>query len=368
MTEVKRESFKEVAIFWDYENVKVISEGKNVPLVEALIKYAESKGHPHIKRVYCNWNKINNIITQALYSLGFDPIQVSMGKVNSLDVKLAVDCIDTSLTHPSIKIYIIITGDKDFIPVVNWLKSHKKEVIIVGKPEIVSEHLLMSADDFVTLEQLSKIYEDQISPKIEDELDMRGISFELASECLKESIKKIREQGKSTRFAIVDNYMRGLKDFDYNGAVSIIKIENSGFYKSFTEFIDAVENAGEIKTETVEGFKEIFLIEEDPKEESEFTQTPPEEIEIKHWKLVFTTLIQNLSEANEGQVYRNKLSVFYNPLHLAKKEGNFPYSKSTIRYIYRKLKDIGFIIEKGNKILLVEDFENNWKEFLKKIL
>ena len=143
-----------VAIFWDYENVKVIAEGINVPLAEALVLYSKSVGQPHIKRVYCDWSKVNKIVIQALYSLGFEPIQVSMGKTNSVDVKIAVDCLDIAIIHPSLNIFIIITGDKDFIPVVNWLKSHGKKVIIISNPENVSEHLLMSADDFVSLKEL----------------------------------------------------------------------------------------------------------------------------------------------------------------------------------------------------------------------
>ncbi len=94
----------------------MIAEGIKTPIADAIISYSNSLGHPFIKPVYGNWVTANQKIIQALYSLGFDPIQVSMGKTNSVDVKIAVDCLDAAIVYQNLKIFIIITGDKDFIP------------------------------------------------------------------------------------------------------------------------------------------------------------------------------------------------------------------------------------------------------------
>ncbi|MFX1569004.1 MAG: hypothetical protein ACFFCV_11635, partial [Promethearchaeota archaeon] len=56
----------EVAIFWDYENVRVVAKGTNVPLAEALIKYSESLGHPRVKKVYSDWAGINKEISKRI--------------------------------------------------------------------------------------------------------------------------------------------------------------------------------------------------------------------------------------------------------------------------------------------------------------
>lgn len=109
----------EVAIFWDYENVRVVEQGKNIPMVEAILHFSESRGYLRIQRVYANWKNTNDIIIQALDSLGFDIIQVSMGKTNSVDIRLAVDCISLAYDIPSLTHVIIVTGDKDYIPIVN---------------------------------------------------------------------------------------------------------------------------------------------------------------------------------------------------------------------------------------------------------
>lgn len=358
----------QIAIFWDYENIKVMAEGINVPLAEALLLYSKSIGHPYIKRVYGDWAKTNKTIIQALYSLGFEPIQVSMGKTNSVDVKIAVDCLDTAILHHILNCFIIITGDKDFIPVVNWLKAHQKEVIIISKPENVSEHLLMSADKFISLEEISKKFNEEDVQTSETE-EISPLEFGKVVKFLIETIEKIRDQGKSTRYGVVDNYMRSNLDFDYNGASSVLQRDKSGTFKSFTKFIEAVEEVGKIKTETIEGFKEIFLIEENPQEESEFSQTPSEKIELNYWNKIFNLVIQTIKKGKENskKIIKNKL---LNELKEMRKKGELPsnFYNQILRNALDILIDINFIkllTQPSGQIELADDYEENLQTYIK---
>lgn len=361
----------QIAIFWDYENVKVITEGINVPLAEALLQYSKSIGHPYIKRVYGDWAKTNKAITQALYSLGFETIQVSMGKINSVDVKIAVDCLDTAIIHSLINYFIIITGDKDFIPVVNWLKAHQKEVIIISKPENVSEHLLMSADKFISLEEMSKKYIEEDIQTSETE-EINPLEFDKAVQYLIETVEKIREQGKSTRYGVVDNYMRSNLDFNYNGATLVLHHDKSRTFKSFTKFIEAVEEAGNVKTDTIEGFKEIFLIEENPQEESEFSQIPSEKIESLYWEKIFNTIIFTINKGKDEsiKIYKTKL---LNGLKKIRNKGELPsnYYNRILRKALDILIDINFITiltQPSGQIELVDDYEINLESYIKEAI
>lgn len=359
----------DVAIFWDYENVRVVAKGINVPLAESLIEYSESVGHPCVKKVYSNWVEIKQAISQALYSLGFDPIQVSMGKTNSVDVKIAVDCIDTALSNPSIKHFIIITGDKDFIPVVNWLKAHRKNVIIIGRPEVVSEHLLLSANDFISLEEISKMYKSHKFSKI-SEFKGKAISFEEAIKCLHEAITFARENGKSTRYPVIDTLMRSSANIDYKGASHVQTPDNSGTFSSFTKFIDTVEEAGKIKTETIEGFNEIFLIEEDPHVESEFSPKIQDKIDKSHWREICNIVIKSfIEEKTESENERsNKFSHMLIKLRTAKKQEILPYSNRILKNSLEKLIEIGFLIKQSDGTFkLVENYETNLESYLDKI-
>ncbi|MBD3351750.1 MAG: NYN domain-containing protein, partial [Candidatus Lokiarchaeota archaeon] len=252
-----------IAIFWDYENAKVYSQGFKAPLAESLIDYVKSVGHPQVKKVYSNWVAVRNeTIVQALYSLGFEPIQVSMGKVNSVDVKIAVDCLDTAINNPDIKTFMIVTGDKDFIPVVNWLKDHEKKVIIIGNTNSVSDHLLLSSDGFISLKELSKVHEKSVQ---KEEI----ISFDEAVNCLVSVIKTNRKLGKSTRFLVLNDYMRSTEHYNYESYSLVRKPDSSGTFHSFKEFIEEAESRNRIKSITIEGFREIFLPDENPAKESD---------------------------------------------------------------------------------------------------
>ena len=358
---------EEVAVFWDYENVRVVAQGVNVPMAESLIAYAESIGHPRIMKVYANWRGISDAVTQALYSLGFEPIQVSMGKINSVDMKLAVDCLSIVQDLPSIKHFIIITGDKDYIPLVARLRTQQKHVIVIGRPEIVSEHLLLSADTFISLEELSKkVLKRALSKEVPTESEL--LSFDEGVKCLIEAINAARDQDKTTRFALIDQLMRSSSNFNYTGArYSIQKPDSSGTFPSFSDFIDAAEEAGKIKTQTIEGFKEIYLPDENPDIESEFSQTSFITIGETHWKQIFDIVIQTCIEQEQSQ---EKCALVYiiNCLRKFKQESNLPYSNRTLINAAQRLVDIGFLMKKSfGGYQLNPNYEEKLEDYLKQV-
>ncbi|UYP44772.1 hypothetical protein NEF87_001057 [Candidatus Lokiarchaeum ossiferum] len=59
----------EVAIFWDYENIRVVAKGIKVPLAEALDAYTAKIGFLRIKKIYSDWTDINKAIIKAMYML-----------------------------------------------------------------------------------------------------------------------------------------------------------------------------------------------------------------------------------------------------------------------------------------------------------
>ena len=360
----------EVAIFWDYENVRVIAKGINVPIAEALIQYSESLGHPRVKKVYSDWVGINKEIIQALYSLGFDAIQVSMGKPNSVDVKIAVDCLDTAQLYPEINCFIIITGDKDFISLVNSLKANRRKVIIIGDSHTVSEHLLLSADDFLSLEELSKMYKaSEFSKVIQLKKKEKAIPFDTAVKWLIETVKLAREKGKTTRFALIDNLMRSSQSFDYKGATIVQKSDDkTKTFKAFSKFVTAAEERGKIKTEIIEGFTEIFLLEEDPQIESELSPNLKDVIEKEDWKKIFEIIIKTYTDVEDKEKVEHKFGYLHSHLRTAKKEGLLPYSNRKLGNAISKLEEIGFLIQIATaKYTLTEDYKENLEVYIEKI-
>lgn len=94
---------------------------------------------------------------EALYNLGIETrekdLQIfsSGNKKADWDVGLTVDAIRLA---PSLDAVIIVSGDGDYVPLVEYLqKSSGKQVEVVAFGETTSGWLIDSADDFIDLSQ-----------------------------------------------------------------------------------------------------------------------------------------------------------------------------------------------------------------------
>jgi len=353
----------DAAIFWDYENVRLDAQKSNVPMAESLMSYLKTVGHPRVKKVYCNWKNINQAIIQALYSMGFDPIQVSMGKTNSVDVKLTVDCMSTAFKYPSINHFIIVTGDKDYIPLVNWLRDNRKNIIIVGNTSTVSDHLMISADDFISLEDLLKVHQTTITIQ-KDETKIELLSSNDAIDCLKEAINQAREQGKSSRLAVIGHLMRTNENYDYRGANFVEEKKDKGF-ASFSDFINFAEEQEAIKVHMFENFKELFLLEEEPKIESEFSPTLKDRIEKKDWSIILKEIAKSFDIKPPEKTSGHWFIFLYKVIRSLKKTKQLPYSNNKLKEALSTLVDVGFLLEQQDGCYaLNREYSSNMDEWL----
>ena len=51
---------------------------------------------------------------------------------NSVDVKMTADCIECAHSYPNINTFVLVSGDSDFLHVVNALRTMGKRVVIIG--------------------------------------------------------------------------------------------------------------------------------------------------------------------------------------------------------------------------------------------
>ncbi len=90
----------------------------------------------------------------ALYNLGIEtkdkPLQIFFGgeKKADWDVGIAVDAIRFS---PSLDAIILVSGDGDYVPLVEYLRNQGKQVEVMAFGETTSSKLIDSADDFIDL-------------------------------------------------------------------------------------------------------------------------------------------------------------------------------------------------------------------------
>lgn len=90
----------------------------------------------------------------ALYNLGIEtrekPLQIFYGgeKKADWDVGLTVDAIRLA---PMVDAVIVVSGDGDYVPLVEFLKNQGKQVEVAAFGETTSSRLIEAVDDFMDL-------------------------------------------------------------------------------------------------------------------------------------------------------------------------------------------------------------------------
>jgi uncharacterized protein (TIGR00288 family) len=146
-----------VAVFLDFENL-VLGAGKGpgeavspVPY-EALSRLCRDYGSATVRRAYANWADCRfGRYQDDLAMNGVELIQVGLvgGRAkNAADIQIAVDAMETLITHPDIAVYVLVTGDGDFTPLVRRLREFGKRVIGVGTAGNASRRLVAVSDEY----------------------------------------------------------------------------------------------------------------------------------------------------------------------------------------------------------------------------
>ena len=155
----------DVAMFIDWENMHGFIRGK--ANVSALREVAEGYGRLVLAKAYADWRERRfQQDSLVLYKIGFEPVYVPAGFKNNVDVKLATDCIDFAYKHPNIGVFILVTGDGDFIHVVSALRPLGKQVVAIAQSSNASNRLADIVDTLLIYEQDVNPAHDKTKPAV----------------------------------------------------------------------------------------------------------------------------------------------------------------------------------------------------------
>jgi len=76
------------------------------------------------------------------------------GDKNGADINLALDALEMAFTHDHINAFAIVSGDSDFIALVNKLEQYNKRVFVVGGRAFTSTILQKNCHEFVSYESI----------------------------------------------------------------------------------------------------------------------------------------------------------------------------------------------------------------------
>jgi len=263
----------DVAVFMDFENIYIATRDKyNAnPKFEYIMERCGMYGRVVIARAYADWYQFSRV-TNALYANGIEPRYVpnyyyggedgehDAGAIkNSADIHLVIDAMRTLFSYPNIQIYVLATGDRDFIPLVNTIRQSGKRVIVVGVADATSSHLAQSADEFIFYHQLA---DDIVPPKTKAKeiydvvVDALHLARERKNACTLATLKLLMIE-------LLGNF----DERQYTDA-------QGRHFSRFQDFVQEAERRGKVQILTTGTVTEVFLPGENPYELSSFALPP----------------------------------------------------------------------------------------------
>ena len=142
------------------------------PNVSALKEEVANHGRVVVGKAYADWvtrapelKGASQFIQDppSLYAAGIEPVYVptrlppggtygsgrTIAVKNSVDVKMTADCIDTAHNFPNINTFVLVSGDSDFIHVINSLRAVGKRVLVVGVSWATSRRMADHVDGLI---------------------------------------------------------------------------------------------------------------------------------------------------------------------------------------------------------------------------
>lgn len=153
----------DAALLIDWENLKYsLASANRTVSISSLRDAAEKYGRLVVARAYADWqDRAHAGDAPNLYASGIEPIYVPCRQYysetpdepgrrkNSVDVKLTADCIELCHRYPSIETYVLVSGDQDFLHVVNTLRPYGKRTVAIGVSWSTSPRLAEQVDAMI---------------------------------------------------------------------------------------------------------------------------------------------------------------------------------------------------------------------------
>lgn len=235
-----------IVLLIDMDNIIYASENTGLGRfqVTPIIEVLKEKGRLIIKRAYADWREHHDY-RYEIQDHAIDLIELPQrGRTNknSTDIKMVVDAMEIAMTLKHVDTFAIVTGDKDFFPLVSKLREYSFQIIGFGVFESTSDLLVQNCDEFIYYNNLVK------SQRLTSDIDKENI-FNLLVGALKAQVKDGLEFVPAA--LIRKTILRKNPAFH---------VGNFGF-KSFTGFLRAGMKQGYIrlKNNAQTGFLEVSL-------------------------------------------------------------------------------------------------------------
>jgi len=261
-----------IAVFIDYDNieigVKTTLKGEfNVGVVLDALK---ERGDVVAKFAYADWGRNE----QAKRQMAENAVQMVQrvisprGDKNGADINLALDALEMAFTHDHINAFAIVSGDSDFIPLVNKLKMYGKTVFVVGGRAFTSTILQKNCHEFISFESLldnEPRDKGHARPSRPQRPRPEPLDLAQAMPLVERALQALERRGAKPQLGLLKSTMLQL-----DPAFS----EKAYGSSTFTDFIEKLQQAGYLNVTGAEG---RYFIERKPAPQPERPPLKPEE-------------------------------------------------------------------------------------------
>ena len=171
----------QVAVFVDFENlvlgaIKELPDQANPAPYEALTRLCRGYGNASVRRAYADWADTRFGSHQDDLAMnGVDLIQVARVGIqnkNAADIRMAVDAMETLIVHPEISVFVLVSGDGDYSPLVQRLREFGKWVVGVGTEANASRKLVSVCSEYKYWGTLVAEVEPEVRPAVNAAFDI----------------------------------------------------------------------------------------------------------------------------------------------------------------------------------------------------
>ncbi len=177
MIEYKAREPSLAALLVDLENLYLAMKDKyrnpadlTVTSLQALREHMENTLFitPVIGRAYAPMDySSSRIFINDLALMGITPVHVlAYSSKNSADLMLAIDCMELLFRREDLGTFVIVGGDRDYIPVAERIRQNARRVFVVSPRHAMSGDLLTIIGEDNYLDPISLLPEDRVLPAV----------------------------------------------------------------------------------------------------------------------------------------------------------------------------------------------------------
>jgi uncharacterized LabA/DUF88 family protein len=243
-------------LFVDFENIfhfirkrTVDAERAQDIFLELVRNLRSHLGEEHdlnciVQNAYADFDQVEVNAQSQLFLLGVETRNVvGTEHKNAADMRMCIDIMETMYTRKEIDTFVMVAGDRDYIPVIQHLKKHAKSVIVVAFKESVSGDLhSMVQEEFIEAKNLlGKVALTELmvgQERFDDEIKIQRES----SNARAEEIAAKRDTGKLA----LPNFERVQRLDDHNARVALeVMLTNFGDKPEiwFSPYLNKLRNA-----------------------------------------------------------------------------------------------------------------------------